>query len=488
MATQKAWWTPIRAIVRMWVLLSLFSSSAASRPLEVPPQQNPWAEVEALQQRLREQEQVIEQLKRELAEHRRLLEQLREEVRAMAQRSREGPEESNRTAGETAASGARAPSASSLFLWANGRPTLRSSDGDFEMAVSGEGQFDFRAYTRESLAPPNTFLMRRFRLAVLGKFLGRYEYKIQADFAERGSGLLRDGWLRVPLSPGMHLQVGNFKEPFSQEELRSAAHIDFVERAMAVQIAPSRSPGMQLTGEMARGRIVYQIGIFNGKENLALNTTRTPEGVLRVRVSPWHGGSARWGEGISFGGAFALGRQRGGMSLRGQTESQSAIFFSPRPVNGQVMRANGEVTYLLGPFALRAEYNQMAQDRYQLGPNRTTLPAVVAKGYAAQLTYVLTGEKKPENGPVIPRRSALAAGARDRGWGAWEVKARYSALQLSDGAETVRAETMTWGVNWYLTPFVKYVLDLVLEHVPATSSLHRFERSFSLLTRLQFAF
>jgi phosphate-selective porin OprO/OprP len=488
METENAMRMPIRAMVRMWAFLFLFSASAASHPLEVPPQQNPWAEMEALQRRIQEQEQVIEQLKRELAEHKRLLEQLREDVRGMVRRPREGPEESPRAVGEAAASRARTPSANSLFLWANGRPTFRSPDGDFEMAVSGEGQFDFRAYTGESFAPPNTFLLRRFRLAVSGKLLSRYEYKIQADFAERGSGLLRDGWLRIPLSQGVRLQVGNFKEPFSQEELRSAVYIDFVERAMAVQIAPSRSPGMQLTGEIARGRVVYQIGLFNGKGNLALNTTRTPEGVLRVRISPWRGGGAPWSEGLSFGGAFALGRQRGGMSLRGQTESQSAIFFSPRPVNGQVVRANGEVTYLIGPFALRAEYNQMAQDRYQLGPNRTTLPAVVAKGYAAQLTYVLTGEKKPENGPVVPRRSLLAAGAGDRGWGAWEVKARYSTLQLSDGAETVRAETVTWGVNWYLTPFVKYVLDLVLERVPATSSLPHVGHSFSLLTRLQFAF
>lgn len=472
-------WDMLRTVGLLLLLPAALSAAPA-------PQQDPSAELEHLRKRVQEQERMIEQLREQLAAQGRLLEALREEVRAMVRRSHEPAEGSNRAAGSAASSGARATS--SLFFWSNGRPTLRSPDGDFEIAFSGEGQLDFRAYGQEPFAPANTFLIRRFRLAVLGKILSRYEYKVQADFAERGGGLLRDGWLRLQVRPGMRLQVGHFKEPFSQEELRSAMHIDFVERAMATRIAPSRSPGIQLAGDVAGGKIEYQLGAFNGKGTLAPNTARTPEGVVRVRFSPWRGESVRWRAGVSFGGALALGRQRGGMSLIGQTESQSATFFPARPVNGQVLRANGELTYLVGPFALRAEYNQMIQDRYQLGPNRTTLPAVIAKGYAAQATYVLTGERKPENGPVIPGRSFLASGPGNRGWGAWEVKIRYSALQLSDGMETKRAETITSGVNWYLTPFVKYMLDLAVERFPAASPFRRSESFFSLLTRVQFAF
>lgn len=467
----------------MWILLLLFTPLLLANP----PQSESSTELEALRKRVREQEQTIEHLKQQLAEQRRLLEELRQEVRALARRAGDAPEVANRASESGTVSGERLSSTTAQFLWSNGRPIFRSSDGDFELALSGEGQFDFRAYRQEPFAPSNTFLVRRFRLAASGRVLSRYEYRIQADFAERGTGLLRDGWLRVHVRPGLNLQVGHFKEPFSQEELRSAMHIDFVERAMATRIAPSRSPGLQLAGEIAGGKIAYQIGAFNGKGNLALNTTRTPEGVVRVHISPWPERNGHNGRHLSFGGAIALGRQRGGMSLSGQTESQSATFFAPRPVNGQLLRANGELTYLAGPFALRAEYNQMAQDRYQLGPNKTTLPAVVAKGYAAQATYVLTGEKKPENGPVIPRRAFLSFRPGERGWGAWEAKIRYSVLQLSDGMESARAETITWGLNWYLTPFVKYMLDLSMERFPAPP-WGRAERSVSVLTRLQFAF
>lgn len=472
----------VRGGLRAWIFFLLFTPPLLASP--GPQQSQSPMELEALRKLVREQEQTIEQLKQQLAEQRRLLEELRQEVRALVRRADEASDVSNRSSERTASSRERAPS---LFLWSSGRPTFRSADGDFELSFSGEVQLDFRAYGQESLAPPNTFLVRRLRLAMSGRMLSRYEYRIQADFAERGTGVLRDGWLRVHIRPGLSVQAGQFKEPFSQEELRSAMHIDFVERAMATRIAPSRSPGIQLVGEIADGKVVYHIGAFNGKGGLALNTTRTPEGVLRVRVSPWREKDAREGQGVSFGGAVALGRQRGGMSLIGQTESQSVTFFAARPVNGQLLRANGELTYLAGPFALRAEYNQMAQDRYQLGPNKTTLPAVVAKGYTMQATYLLTGEKKPENGPVIPRRSFLSSGKGERGWGAWEAKIRYSVLQLSDGMGSARAETVTCGVNWYLTPFVKYMLDLAVERFPARP-LHHAERSISVLTRLQFAF
>jgi len=467
----------------LFLLAAISSLSAAPAPQRSAPS----TELDALRKRVREQEQMIEQLKRQLAEQRQLLEELRQEVRALTRQSGAALDAANRPSEKAAVAGERIPSTTASFLWSNGRPTFRSSDGGFELALSGEGQLDFRAYRQEPFAPSNTFLVRRLRLAVSGRILSRYEYKIQADFAERGTGLLRDGWLRVHLRPGLYVQAGQFKEPFSQEELRSAMHVDFVERAMATRIAPSRSPGVQLVGEAAGGKILYQIGAFNGKGPLALNTTRTPEGVLRVRFSPWREERARDGRGVSFGGALALGRQRGGMSMSGQTESQSITFFTARPVNGQLLRANGELTYLAGPFALRAEYNQMAQDRYQLGPNRTTLPAVVAKGYEVQATYLLTGENKPENGPVIPRRSVLSSGTGGPGWGAWEAKIRYSVLQLSDGMESARAETITCGVNWYLTPFVKYMFDLAVERFP-TPPLGRSQHSFAVLTRLQFAF
>ncbi len=475
MSHHTAQWAFVREGVRTWLLLLVFLSPLLASPN--PQRSEPLTELERLRKRVREQEQTIEQLKRQLAEQRQLLEELRQEVRVLARRS--DAEVSNRSSEQAASLRERAPW---LPLWSNGRPTFRSADGDFELSLSGEGQLDFRAYEQEPLALPNTFLVRRLRLAVSGRVLPRYEYKIQADFAERGTGVLRDGWLRVHVRPGLYVQAGQFKEPFSQEELRNGMHIDFVERAMATRIAPSRSPGIQLVGELAGRKIVYHIGAFNGKGGLAPNTTRTPEGVLRVRVSPWGEG-----QGVSFGGSLALGRQREGMSLIGQTESQSVTFFAARLVNGQLLRANGELTYLAGPFALRAEYNQMAQDRYQLGPNKTTLPAVIAKGYAAQATYLLTGEKKPEDGPVLPRRSFLSSGTGERGWGAWEAKIRYSVLQLSDGMGSARAETVTCGVNWYLTSFVKYMLDLAVERFPAPPS-GRAERSISVLTRLQFAF
>jgi phosphate-selective porin OprO/OprP len=255
-------------------------------------------------------------------------------------------------------------------------------------------------------------------------------------------------------------------------------------------LVPSRSPGLQFHGKLAGGRVEYQLGAFNGKGLLANNTTNTPEGVVRLRFSPWKGTDQFWLKGLSFGGALADGRTRNGRSVQGRTESRSFVFFEPVSVNGEILRTNGELTWLLGPAAIRAEYDQTNQARDNLGPGRTNLPGVVVKGYMVQGTYLLTGESKPETSLVKPKRSFLGEPGK-AGFGAWELKFRYSNLQLSDSVLSNRAETFSTGVNWYLSPYVRHVLDLNVErfkdplHSPKPLDRGAF---FTGLSRVQFYF
>lgn len=376
-----------------------------------------------------------------------------------------------------------------LAGWTDHHPFIRSRDGELEAHFTGYAQLDFRGYGAGN-TPPHTFTIRRARLAMEGTLYRHYEFKLEGDLADTASTLLRDGWINIQYHPAAQLKFGQFKEPFSQEELTSGSRLDFVERSMVNNLVPSRSPGLQLHGKLAGGRFEYQVGAFNGKGLLASNTARTPEGVLRVRWSPWKGTSHFWLKGLAFGGAIADGRTRQGRSFQGRTESRSVVFFEPVPVNGEVLRTNGEVSWLLGPGTIRAEYVQTNQARDGLGPGGTNLPGVVAKGYMIQGAYLLTGETKPEAAPVKPKRVFLGPG----GWsgaGAWEVKFRYANLHLSDSFQGNRAETFTTGINWYLSPNVRYVLDLNVERfkdprrspTPLTGGAF-----FSLLTRMQFYF
>ena len=244
-----------------------------------------------------------------------------------------------------------------------------------------------------------------------------------------------------------------------------------------------------LHGRLFEDGMQYQFGAFNGKGVLQENNNDTPEGVGRLRFTPWHGSGNAWLKGLSFGGAYAAGRTRGGSGFIGRSESQSFVFFPRKSVNGQVTRANGELTWLRGPATIRAEFVQTNQEREGLGTAGANLAGVVGKGFMIAGTYLLTGEKRPENGPPDPRKPFL--GKRAKGAGAWEVKFRYSTLKLDDGSVSNRAETFTTGINWYPIRFVKYGVDFNVEHlekpvvlpIPIDSG-----NFFSILTRIQFRF
>ena len=377
-----------------------------------------------------------------------------------------------------------------LAGWDSQGAFLRSSDGNFETRIGGYSQLDFRGYSSGS-HPPNTFALRRMRLRIDGKLAKYYDFRIESDLADTNSQILRDAYVRIHRIDEAQLTFGQFKEPFSQEELRSDAFLDFVEKSLPNLLVPSRSPGLMLSGVINQGTLEYQIGAFNGKGLLRENNTGTPETVYRLRFAPWKNGKQFWLNGLIFGGAYAQGRTATTTSVRGQSDSRSFIFFTPDTISGKITRANGELTWMLGPASLRAEYDQMNQERENLGSNGSNLPGVVSKGYMAQFTYLLTGETKTENSPTTPKHSLFSRDNGRMGFGAFEVKARYDDLQIIDGtSKSNRAQALYFGTNWYLNRFVKHVLDFGFERFkdPLRSPNPLEKNYFVVLSRFQFIF
>ena len=377
-----------------------------------------------------------------------------------------------------------------LAGWDSQGAFLRSSDGNFETRIGGYSQLDFRGYSSGS-HPPNTFALRRIRLRIDGKLAQYYDFRIESDLADTNSQILRDAYLRIHRIDEAQLTFGQFKEPFSQEELRSDAFLDFVEKSLPNLLVPSRSPGLMLSGVINKGTFEYQVGAFNGKGLLRENNTGTPETVYRLRFTPWKNGKQFWFAGLSFGGAYAQGRTATTTSVRGQSDSRSFIFFTPDTISGKITRTNGELTWMLGPASLRAEYDQMNQERENLGANGSNLPGIVSKGYMAQFTYLLTGETKAENGPTTPKHSLFSRENGRMGFGAFEVKARYDDLQIIDGTlKSNRAQAFYFGTNWYLNRFVKHVLDFGFERFkdPLRSPNPLEKNYFVVLSRFQFTF
>ena len=369
--------------------------------------------------------------------------------------------------------------------WDGSHPFIRSRDGNLTMSFGGSLQLDWRSYTGTA-TPPSTFVIRRARFEAGGQLSQHYEYFVQLDAADTSSRVLRDGYLNVNYTTPFQIKFGQFKAPFSQEELQSAKYIDFVERSSVNNLTPARSPGVMLHGKLAAGSVEYYAGVFNSRRELNPNTASTPEAYLRLRFSPFKSFGPHLLQNFSFGGAFADGRHRGGDSFMGQTASRSAIFFEAMPVNGEIVRANGEFWWRYRSFSLRGEYDQTHQYRENLCANGTNCPGVIGKGLVVQATYLLTGEEKTETG-ITPKRSFLGA---PRGPGAWELALRYENLRMSDSLNPNRAEGLTLGVNWWMNKFVRYQSNFAFERIKdaARSATPGENGHFGYLSRIQVIF
>jgi phosphate-selective porin OprO/OprP len=124
-----------------------------------------------------------------------------------------------------------------------------------------------------------------------------------------------------------------------------------------------------------------------------------------------------------------------------------------------------------GPFSFQAEYQRLEVDRYN-GPHDQKFRDLSFDGYYVQGSYYLTGESPNYNSRfatlwrVQPfKEFDLETG----GWGAFEVAARFSHIDLDDGVNDLAGggirggtgDNITLGLNWYPTALIRFSVNYV---------------------------
>jgi phosphate-selective porin OprO/OprP len=384
--------------------------------------------------------------------------------------------------------------------------SFQSPDGANQIRFHGEFDFDGRFYN-DNLTPDgsrSTWLLRRARPIIEGTFANIFDFRFNPDFAG-GKTVIQDAFVAARFNPLFVITAGKFKEPFGLERLQYSPNNRLIELGLPSDLVPNRDLGVQVSGtwKYPSGTLTYQVGWFNGvADGTSTDANATPDvdnndakdWAARVFAQPFLKGGVDVLRGLGAGVALTYVKQTGSAAnpllatYRTETQRNFFSYDGARSASGALgaagatiadgrrLRLSPQAYYYLGSFGLLSEYVRESQDvarTFGSGAAALTRRATLhPDSWQVLATYLLTGDTA-SFGTVTPLRP-FAIG--QPGWGALELAARVSALQLDSAtfdslpglparwfadpsAEPSKATAWTLGLNWYLTQNVAWYLD-----------------------------
>jgi phosphate-selective porin OprO/OprP len=354
---------------------------------------------------------------------------------------------------------------------------VQTSDAKTKLKIGGFTQFDGRFFVAEGDDPhTDTFGFRSIRPDLQGTLFEHFDFRLLPDFAG-AKIVLQDVYADIHYTDVVKVRFGKFKVPFGLERLQGETNTLFVERGLPTQLAPNRDLGVQVFGEVGKGTLAYQIGVFNGVADGQSgdgDVSDDKEAAARVFVKPFaQSGDARIAE-LGFGAAVTYGDKVGTLASTDvasfKTQGQTTFFaykagttlMDTVVADGKHWRATGQASYYTGPIGLLAEYVRSAQHVVLDGTHQRA----VFDAWQAAAQWVITGDKASYKS-VTPDKPLDPAKGQ---WGAFDVGARIGELRAVDGdvfdkgyADATKSARRAWsaggGVNWYPNRNFRFVVD-----------------------------
>jgi phosphate-selective porin OprO and OprP len=500
------------------------------------------AEIAALKQQLRLMEQKLENLQKQTAAN----------TQAAAKASAKADNVANAHAAIPTKAGV-APSDVVVSMPGN-RPTICTADGQNCVAITSRVHWDVGGYDyrpNSAATSPQRLdsgeNVRRARIGVVGKFLGDWNYALIYDFGGTSDGFASTGATApgtpVTFLPGggvsgienaylsyqglkpfggkLAVEGGIMDLPYTMDEATSSNDILFLERASAGVVATNIAAGdfRSTVGSRwwndrfwAGG---YVTGPTTGQIHSASSTSpngSTEQYGVVARVA----GQVVSGKDYS----FHLGADYENLiqPARNTFTTAQTLTLSDRPelrIDPTVLVTTGamanvsqaqvysvEAAGTYGPLYAQAEYFWFNVDRNaetNLAPIGAS--SVQFQGGYGQIGWVLTGETHTYNSAAAAYSGIVPANPfniNGGGWGAWEIAARYSTIDLNDklasavGVAGGRQDVFTFGLNWYANRNVRLMLDYlhgnVSKQLSATNATDTGSTFNAVALRTQVAF
>ena len=377
------------------------------------------------------------------------------------------------------------------FKWENGFK-VESLDKKFTLKFGGRIHLDHAYFNQNedldaSYGPLESTTgteFRRLRFFISGTIYHSVEFKLNVDFAG-GEARLKDAYIGVKNIPIIgRIRVGHIKEPLRFDALTSSKDITFMERAIPADFANERNNGILLMNDFLNNKLSVQTGIFRNSDDFGNDKGADHDIAWTSRVTTLAINNVEKEQLLHFGASYSYrkpDREEYDISARPKSHlSRKYITTGNIPGVQTVQIINLESAYSNGPFTVQAEYLTSAVEQ------KTDISSETFnfKNYYAQVSYFITKEHRPfansysTFGRLKPKNNVFNG---SNGIGAWEVALRYTNTDLNSGSISGgEQEDITLGLNWYLNPATRIMLNQVWTHFPDAGNLNIFEVRFQI--------
>lgn len=382
------------------------------------------------------------------------------------------------------------------------------SGDKWTVRLGGHVQMDYINWANSSASIPNTqdyFEFRRLRLVAEGTGYGVYDFRLQMTLEpetvnESPAGTVtspdvKDAYFSINEVPWLgRVRIGNFFVPFSLEQVTNDTNNIFLERSIPTQgvFAAEREVGIAIYNCTDDQSVTWASGVFF--DSISEGLKERIDNNQGYRVS----GRLTW---VPYYDELSNGRYvvHTGIGILHTEDQDDRVRFRARPqihegpriIDSGVLAAdsyttgNLELAVIMGNIAVQSEAFASSVDL--LAGGRET----VHGGYA-HVSYFLTGENRiyerfgqhgAQFGRNIPFSNVFGT-PHGCSLGAWELKARYSHLNLNS-VDRGEYNDATVGCNWYWSDRVRVMFDYI--H-PITSQAAVFGATESDILAMRFDF
>jgi len=370
----------------------------------------------------------------------------------------------------------------------NGRFTFTSADGQFSIALRALVQFD-AGYFSQGRGPATVDLnsgtnFRRAQFGFQGTVFRDWSYNFLYDFGgygAEGRGYIYNAYIQYDGLKPFYFRIGAYTPPEGLEDQTGSGDLFFQERAGAVDVARNLAgaPSREAASIFAQGDTYLVSLSYTGKKTGDNTSTGAVVGTFDAQQALI--GRAAW---LAFSTPDVKWLVEGhltdvlkisdpsagsGASVIRFSDGPEAAIDPSKTVDTANVDAKGAREFGVESAAtFDSFYAQGGWFRYEI-ERRLALPNPHFTGWYGLLTYSLTGEQHPYDPATASFRNLRPDNPLgSKGWGAWEVAARYSSIDLnfqpftnaaSGGIAGGKQDVWTLGVNWYPNNAIKFQLN-----------------------------